>query len=413
MLMKNKFVIENIDVSKNKVCFEYNVYGEWVKYFNLEEKLYLEYNLDVSKTPKSIAVIPLICNILPIAWICDAKIELDCCDEDFLNSIEDIKKGYINMYPMIEFKGSIDVKKIEKNIIKGNQGGISFFSGGVDSFDTLIRHKNENLALLTVWGSDIRVDDENGWNNVLNHVNLTSNEMKLENYIVKSNFRRIINYRTLEELAKKGNENWWHGFQHGIGVISLAFPLLIPLEKRIIYFASTHTIKDKGVTCASDPTIDNCMKTANVEVIHDGYECNRQEKIHNITEFVNQENKNLNLRVCWQESSGKNCCECEKCWRTILGLIAENVNPQNYGLSYSIKQLKKFKYIYYYQDIPSHCINWYVDIQKQMKMNVSYDKLPKEIKWFYNLNIDKLGRYKYRKFMKKIKNKIMRTIKKG
>lgn len=49
-----------------------------------------------------------------------------------------------------------------------------------------------------------------------------------------------------------------------------------------VYFASTYTIEDKGkVSCASDPAVQ------------DGYECNRQIKIFNITQFANNKKKVL------------------------------------------------------------------------------------------------------------------------
>ena len=80
-------------------------------------------------------------------------------------------------------------------------------------------------------------------------------------------------------VEKYANDDWWHGFQHGIGLIGHAAPLAYLFNIDNLYIASSYTIKDKGkVTCASDPTIDNYVKFSDCHVIHDGYEYGRQEK---------------------------------------------------------------------------------------------------------------------------------------
>ena len=43
----------------------------------------------------------------------------------------------------------------------------------------------------------------------------------------------------------------------------------------------------------------------------------------------------ISLHVCWQSQSGGNCCHCEKCYRTIAGIIAENADPNTFGF-YSV-----------------------------------------------------------------------------
>lgn len=47
------------------------------------------------------------------------------------------------------------------------------------------------------------------------------------------------------------------------------------------------------------------------------------------------------MRVCWESTGGSNCCNCEKCWRTILALYAEGENSREYGFDYTDKQLNQ------------------------------------------------------------------------
>lgn len=38
-----------------------------------------------------------------------------------------------------------------------------------------------------------------------------------------------------------------------------------------------------------------------------------------------------------------NCCKCEKCFRTIMGIIAEGESPRNYGFNISDVEIGKIK----------------------------------------------------------------------
>ena len=402
--MKNIFKINKVVKKDNRVDFEYEVSGEWKKYFNLNESFFLEYSEKIIDVPESILVIPLICNILPIVWLTDAEIVVDEIDSDFLECIKDLKKGYSDMYPTLDFFGTINNNKKIKNKID-NDNSLAFFSGGVDAFNTLFSHIKEKPTLLTVWGADIKLKDFEGWKNVETHLKEVSKTFQLENVIIKSNLKEFIDHLKLQEISEKAKENWWHGFQHGIGIISLAAPMAYALGALKIYFASSFTIKDKGkITCASDPTIDNYLKIANATVIHDGYEFCRQDKIHNIVKFVDNTKKNIRLRVCWQDSAGKNCCACEKCSRTMLGIFAENKDPHNFGFDYTKKNLQKIKYL---EDSAFGKLR-YEPIQIAMKKNCKIEDLPKEIRWFYHADINKLNYHPIYNFLRKTKRKIIK-----
>ena len=76
----------NIKKSGNRIDYEYNINGECSKYFNLEEKFFVEYDFNVEDIPNGIAIIPFLCNILPISWIFNATITVDEIDSDFYYS---------------------------------------------------------------------------------------------------------------------------------------------------------------------------------------------------------------------------------------------------------------------------------------------------------------------------------------
>lgn len=119
-------------------------------------------NTPLTGVPPSIAVIPLLADVLPVAWIYDAVIEVEACDRDFYESIPRFKQGYIDMYPMLTFGGRLEAARLIDNPRPGD-GSLCFFSSGVDSYDTLLRHADEKPTLLTLWGSDVRLRDAEGW----------------------------------------------------------------------------------------------------------------------------------------------------------------------------------------------------------------------------------------------------------
>ena len=80
--------ITDITINKNDITILFNVSGDKLfKSYFLTNCFHLHYSVDISKTPPSIAVIPLICTLLPIIWLSNAKIFLNELDEDFYYSI--------------------------------------------------------------------------------------------------------------------------------------------------------------------------------------------------------------------------------------------------------------------------------------------------------------------------------------
>ena len=316
------------------------------------------------------------------------------------------------MYPTIVMKGTLNVNKIEKN--KHDKKKVaSLFSGGVDAFNTLFQHINEKPILVTLWGADIKLDDVNGWKKVSDYHIQTAKDFNLEYQFIKTNFRTFINYKSLNNKLHSNFEGeWWHDFQHGIGILGHVAPLAFEKKLKTLYIASSNTIDVKGIIpCASDPTIDNYLRYSSCQIIHDGYEFNRQDKIHNICNYVkNKKIKKIPIRVCWQSSGGDNCCECEKCYRTILGIIIEKQNPIDYGFNLTDKKRKKMmKKIKLYAKY--NLYNYYKVMQDRLINNYSKEQTPKDLIWFRNMKI-KNKKPKYVKLYERISYYFTKVFKK-
>ena len=299
--------------------------------------------------PDSICVIPLVSNLLPLVWFFNVKLIVNELDKNFYESIDDIKKGYQHLFPFIKFKGKVTVKSLVDNEYVPEDNSVVLFSHGIDSLNTFVNHENENLHLTTIHGSDIPLSKVEGLNNLSKTIDEFALKYDCENSFIRSNFRRYLNYPNLnKELPENMKRNWWHQFQHGIAILSHAVIIAYEKKSRNIYMASTHSedianfLDVDYVPCASSPLIDSRFRFASGRVIHDGYEYKRIDKLKNIIDFSKTHGA-MNLRVCFISNDGNNCSSCEKCSRSIFGLMSEGENPNNYGFDVDDEKLFEIK----------------------------------------------------------------------
>lgn len=406
----NRIEIELPKVENNTIKYNYHVTGEWQEAFQ-EDSFFIEYGYNIDEVPASILLVPLLANILPMSWIYDADVYAPTCDKDFFDSISDFKAGYVNMYPMMHFGGKLIVENIQYNRPANQRGACAFFSGGVDAFCTLINHLEEKPTLITLWGADVSLSDIQGWKKVKSHLENVSDKFDIDYVVIKSQFRKYLQEGVLSKRVKLSGDGWWHGFQHGIGLISHAAPLIYAMNKKTVYIASSFTAADKGkITCASDPTIDNFIRFSGATVIHDGYELNRQDKIGIITQFAHESGIKIPLRVCWESKGGSNCCHCEKCWRTILGIYATGVNPQEFGFDYSSlkdlgEEIKKNR-----EKLGTYKEALYKPIWIAVQKNFSLWTINPGLRWFYRSKFSELETgNKYERAFRKVREMAARA----
>ncbi len=415
----NRLILAPPVIEGNKITYSYEIEGFWKDAFHANAPFFVEYSTDVSGVPEGLAVVPFLVDVLPIAWIYDAELIVPCIDKAFYESIPAFKHGYEEMYPSVRFMGKVTAETIEENIPEKQGRCAALFSGGADAFNTLVMHAEEKPDLITLWGADITLDDRDGWDRVEAHLKQTADAFGVESLTVKTSFRSLPNETLLHHMSSKMvGDGWWHGFQHGIAIIGHAAPLAYVNGYSTVYIASSFTAAEKGkVTCASDPTIDNFVRFGTTRVVHDGYEFDRQGKIHNIISYARKTGIAAQLRVCWVSSGGKNCCACEKCWRTILELAAEGEDPKKYGMSYTEAQARAARKLCRDPgNIPLYRRNSvYKTAQDTMHRNCRREDVPASLRWFYDIPITEIGKVtvskRIKKFAKKAYAKVKRTLK--
>lgn len=423
----NTIKLNAVYKNMQEIRFDYAVHGEIEKYFT-SAPFKIEYPDCVEEVPDSIAVIPFVCNVLPIVWLNNATLIVSELDKTFYESIPNFKQGYINMFPEADFRGNVVVNRVVENHYPHTGKSAMFYSGGLDSAQTLISHLDEKPVLLAVWGSDIRYDNESGWKPVYQVITDTAHKFNLQEGIIHSTFREFDNEGLLsKDFFSKLQDGWWHGVKHSLALLGHIAPYVWLHHINTMYIAASFCAADRSVKCASDPTIDNYVSFSECKVVHDGYEYSRQDKVHNLVEFCKSSGEYFPLHVCWLSQSGSNCCCCEKCYRTMAGLWMEGEDPANYGFGNTIDALKNMQLF-----IKSHNMQYKSTLYYQWpyirkravenKKIISKKAYYKYLKWILKADFEhpeslklplwyrirsKLSNFKFYQMLHKIKEKCM------
>ena len=92
---RNRISINSVIINQYSIEVCSLIEGDCCQYFNIEKgnSFRREYNENIERVPKNIAVIPFIVNVLPIVWLTDAILEVEELDRTFYNSINRFKQG--------------------------------------------------------------------------------------------------------------------------------------------------------------------------------------------------------------------------------------------------------------------------------------------------------------------------------
>jgi hypothetical protein len=208
----------------------------------------------------------------------------------------------------------IKADKLVKDSGKPNHTA-SFFSGGVDSFYTYLKHKTDKKeqdridTFILVRGFDIDPRNEELWGITLKNIKAIARKEKIELLIVENNIRGI-----LEPILPRGD------YSHGGCLAAIGLFLRNGFSK--IYIPSTFSVAEQ-LPWGSHMDVDGHWSTEQTTFIHDGTECTRLGKI--MTQVSKSPVAMQYLRVCYMNTKSEyNCGHCDKCLRTMTGLyVAE------------------------------------------------------------------------------------------
>jgi hypothetical protein len=181
----------------------------------------------------------------------------------------------------------------------------AFFTGGVDSFYTALKHLDQVDALVYVRGFDIDVTDDAANRTALSGIKSAAGLLGKPLVEIASNLRVFA-----------GDFIDW-GPYHGAALGSVCALLGASFGRIFVPASFTYA---RLPPWGSHPILDPLWSTDEVEIVHDGCESNRVEKLAAI---AGQPAARSWLRVCLENRHGSyNCGRCEKCLRTMVLLRA-------------------------------------------------------------------------------------------
>ncbi len=300
--------------------------------FFAKDTFVAEYDVDLSGVPESVLVVPVLAHVCPVAWAAGADVGVNRVDARFVDALEDVQTTLCEMYPEFMQGGDLEYgEAVSEPPTHDTDGHGLLFSGGADSTASYVRHRDEDPMLISVHGWVVGVDEEDRWGETRDHIEAFGAERGLETRYVRSNMLQFLDTPMLHAHYKRFLDgSWYSSVGHGLGLLGLCAPLAYREGLGTLYVAATHT-DDFDVPWGSHPSIDNHVAWTGTEGEHDGYELSRQEKLELIADYIRTESPDLVLRTCTQDEGGGNCCHCEKCYRTAIGLYLAGVDPNEHG----------------------------------------------------------------------------------
>ena len=294
--------------------------------------------------------------LLPIALLEREDLILEtACDPllvDNIIGVIRIWKSWYDWIPDIE----VNCRTKANETVQQQRGAAVLFSGGVDSFFSLLRYIKlsemyadiEEIFLTSVWGLDVPLDNQKGFSilrGIGQQVAVVYGNRLLE---IATNIRDFEAYRF------KGKH--FAFLSHGAALAATG--LLLQKKIKRIVIGSTADFQNLD-PWGSHPLVDPLFSTFSTSVIHDGAAYTRLEK----TSYVlNEEIVRSTLRVCWSQNG--NCSRCGKCIRTMATIdslgLADKVNSFDWS-EYSLDRvssvfLEKKEEDIYFEEICRHAI---------------------------------------------------------
>ncbi|MEA2826090.1 MAG: hypothetical protein QOG43_529 [Actinomycetota bacterium] len=178
----------------------------------------------------------------------------------------------------------------------------AFFSCGLDSFFTALKHQDQISHLVFVRGFDIIEIESKRGAAALDSARRAAEALGKQLIEIDTNLRDLTERFAPWSLA------------HGPALGTVA--LLLQAQLRRVFVASTDTYRHLWPR-GSHPLLDPLWGTEILEVVHDGAEANRPQKLAVV---ARSEVAMRHLRVCTNQSASYNCGRCGRCVRMMVNL---------------------------------------------------------------------------------------------
>jgi hypothetical protein len=314
-------------------------YPRQLRRFFAEDELVFEYDDSVADVPEGVLAIPALAQVAPVAWSRGVDVHTHTLDRTFLESLARVGKTLIEMYPEFMDGGSIScTEPVSEPPAPSSDDGTTetggsglLFSGGVDSLASYVRHREEDPTLISVHGWVVSVEEQRRWERTRERISEFAEARGCKQAFVTANMLDVLDTPMLHAHFKRYYDgSWYSSVGHGLGLLALCAPITYRDGLDDIYIAATHTA-EFDEPWGSHPDIDDEVEWTGTRCTHDGYELSRQEKLDLIADYAATTDDSFTIRACTRDEAGGNCCACEKCYRTAIGVWLAGLDPGEYG----------------------------------------------------------------------------------
>lgn len=264
------------------------------------EVYYRTRDVELAAIPEASVALALV-SCLRKGWNLSIDAELS---PRFLKGMQQIQEVYRRWDPSFH---QVEIRHagVRERLPESSAGRVgTFFSGGLDSFYTLLKHRDEITDLIFIHDFGVDVSERarrERWSRLIREIGSRFEKRVIEIETTDSSFLRL--------YTKFGRES------HG-SALAAAGHLLSP-QFRKIYIAASYPYTDLH-PWGSHPELDPHWSTEALDFVHDGAEAGRVAKAR----LVSQCDTALkSLRVCTSGAHrAENCGTCEKCVRTMINL---------------------------------------------------------------------------------------------
>ncbi len=128
-----------------------------------------------------------------------------------------------------------------------------------------------------------------------------------------------------------------------MGMLGLCIPPVFHWGGKEILISSTYPRGGYHGVAGSSPEIDDRVRCAGISGVHVAFDETRQEKLNYVVRKCREEHLPVpQLRVCNRPYvDALNCCDCEKCLRTMTGIIVAGGTPTEFGFPISPAEVSR------------------------------------------------------------------------
>lgn len=381
----NHIKIDSVRLYKNTLFCDLALPKQYWIYFNTLPWLSYTYNVDVSTLPNDVALIPFVSVLAPLVWTTGLTLELGKLDSVFLESLKNIQNLF-SQYFNVGLNGMIKVEKLCTHN-KLNDNYMMFYSGGVDATTTLLDLKDEIGDILIMKGFDRPLEEMLvNQSDLYFHRIIPSKEKSL--IFVESPNLHNINYTKLNiDFGVLGSSmNYWCCYCVGLYTFANAVVPAYLKNNYNIVLSSSYKDEDNVIYGASKVVI-KYMRTSFCKMVSYGDNYSRMDKLQRIIQKRDVHQKVV-LRVCKNGGIPENCCQCEKCARTILGLYALGENPKDFGFNITLEFFFKWLRINIYK-FSFPCVDDWIEIVECIKTKKHSEST--DLSWLLTIDIEQIN----------------------